>query len=49
MRDYRTCTENGFEIFCPAVSKAAACAVIWCPRVLLQAAADSERPDRRAV
>ena len=45
-----TWTEDGFEIVCPAaISKTAACVLIWCPRVLLQAAADPEHPDRRPV
>jgi hypothetical protein len=44
-----TWTEDEFEMVCPAVSKAAACAKIWCPRFLLQAAADPEHPDRRPV
>jgi hypothetical protein len=42
-------TEDGFEINCPAVSKTASCALIWRPRVLLQAATDPEYPDRRPV
>ena len=44
-----TWTEDGFEIVYPAVIETAACALIWCPRVLLQAAADPEDPDRRPV
>jgi len=35
-----TWTEDGFEIVYPAVIKTAACVLVWCPRVLLQAAAD---------
>jgi len=41
-----TWTEDGFEMVYTQVSKTAACALIWCPRVLLQAAADPEHPDR---
>jgi hypothetical protein len=42
-------TEDGFEIFGPAASKTASCALIWRPRVLLQATADPEHSDRRPV
>jgi hypothetical protein len=42
-------TEDGFETLCPAVSYTASCAIIWRPRVLLQAATDPEHPDRRPV
>jgi len=42
-------TEDGFENVCLAVSYTASCALIWRPRVLLQAAADPKHPVRRSV
>jgi len=37
-----TWTDDRFEIVCPAASRTSACAIIWCNRVLLQAAADPD-------
>ena len=41
--------EDEFENICSEVKDTETCVIIWCPLILLQAAADPECPDRRSV